>query len=288
MLGKNFTFNGLSIPYTKEEGMSQGWYADVIWKNISIDTFTQGRQDYHGIIASPSLARGRVITIRGQIFATNKLLRGTIRKLLDTVFVIEPIPIQGEGLYPFQFIDDDEVEWQLQAQVFRMPEYDQDRGSTVINFSLDLLAPNPIIQSQDKKSISGIYGMYGGITLPHELPFSLSSAVNYETAENEGNFAASALITITGDIVNPKILNLTNGRFWKQNRTLSGADELVLNTNTGQVTYNGVNDLASRADGSNWQFVNPGINHFVLLGDDFDVDNQDKAGFTIEFYDTML
>jgi hypothetical protein len=46
--------------------------------------------------------------------------------------------------------------------------------------------------------------------------------------------------------------------------------------------------LASRAPGSAWIYATPGVNIFVLTGDDFDFDNQDKATLAIEFNSTWL
>jgi hypothetical protein len=289
MVGKNFIYNGVSIPYTTAEGRAAGWYADVLWMTPSVRNLQTQRQDFHGMISKPTFAEGRLISVNGEIFDVNKTNRGTIRNIISDLFVIESFPAEVDEFKKLEFTDDDGTEWFLWAKVYNMPRFEHGRADAIIRFFAQLYAQNPLIFSKIDKSESGIYGVGSwGVLLPTTLPIALSAALNSFTCTSAGNFATPAKITITDDIKNPKVLNLTNGKFFKVNVDMVPGDTLVLDTDAVTATLNGVSVLANRADGSDWLFIEPGNNDFVLLGDDFDIDNQSKAGILIEWNDAKL
>ena len=67
MLGKDFIFNGLTIPWSKAQGIAAGWYADVDWKSVAVRNFQTPRQDFHGTVSAPTFMEGRLITVSGEI-----------------------------------------------------------------------------------------------------------------------------------------------------------------------------------------------------------------------------
>lgn len=288
MIGKNFIFDGVAIPYTAAEGRAAGWYADIKWTGLTTRNFVTPRQDFHGTISNPTFADGKLIDVSGEIFSTAKSERGSSKNIVANLFKIEDFPAEDNELKRLEFTDDDDTDWFIMAKVYTMPAYDHERGDPIINFSCQLYAPDPLILSADLQTQSGIYGLWGGISLPVELPTDLAGTVNQITCINSGNFAAKATITITGEIVNPKIYNLTSGRFFKINTTMIAGDILIIDTEAATVELNGVNALADRADGSNWLFVNSGTNYFLLTGDDFDIDDQDKATIQVDWYNTKI
>lgn len=294
MLGKNFTFRGLSIPYTRAEGIANGFVADIEWKNITTRDIVQDRQDYHGVYASPSLANGRLITISGDVFDIDKAERGSIRNTIESIFQLEGIPKFGEGIYQLAFDDDDGTSWFINAKVRTPLEYSMDRGSSVYSFRSELFAQDPLIYGAIEKTASGEYGLLGGAYLPITLPENLASAINYFSVVNDGNFPNSPTITISGEITNPRVYNLTTGRYFGINQTMTGTDELVVKIsdedNIGQPTakLNGVNVFADLQDGSDLLYVNSGTNLFLLTGDNFEIDNTSKATISITYRDTKL
>jgi len=288
MLGKNFIYDGVAIPYTAAEGRAAGWYADILWTTPAVRNVQISRQDFHGAISRPTFADGRLIQIRGEIFDTAKADRGTIRNTIANLFLIEAFPTESNELKKLEFTDDDGTEWFIWAKVYELPEYEHERGDAIINFFLQLYAPSPLILSKEMESESGIYGVWGGVVLPVELPFALDDAINSFECVNSGNFAAPAKITVTGEISNPKIFNLTTGKYFEFTMEMVADDVLIIDTDQNVATLNGVNVLADRAAGSNWLFVNSGTNIFVLTGDDFDIDDQSKATIEIEWYNTKL
>lgn len=291
MIGKNFIYNNVAIPYTSLEGRNAGWYAEVLWPNIVTRNVVEPRQDWHGSTSKPTFADGKLIQINGEIFSTSKLTRGTVKNTVANLFKIQDFPDEDNELKRLEFTDDDNTTWFIMAKVYTMPEYTHGRGDPIITFSTQLFAPDPVIQSTILKTASGDYGLLGGVTLPVELPVAFSSingVLNSFTCVNDGNFAAKAKIIISGDIKNPKIINLTSGRFFKVLVDMGINDELIIDTENYTVKLNGNNVLTYRAEGSNWPFVNSGTNYFLLIGDDFDFDNYNKAGVEVQWRDTKL
>ena len=172
-----------------------------------------------------------------------------------------------------------------------MPNYTHSRAYPVINFSVQLFAQDPLIRSKTKKTGSGIYGLYGGISLPTILPIPLSSSLNSFVVSNAGNFASPVKATIkavTGNILNPKIWNLTTGQYFKLNRDILLGETLVIDTELTTAELDGVNVMADRASGANWLYATSGDNTFLLTGDNFEISDQSKATIDIEFYDVNL
>lgn len=283
MIGQFFTYNEKSLPYTREEGREEGWYPSVQVMNIATDYDTDPRQGMHGVYCSPVFARERVIEVRGKIWGKTKEERGIRRKKLEEIFTLPSLPTRSNGYYPLAFTDDDGTQWEIQAKVITLPSYDHDLSAFVIDFSLELLAQNPVMYSKEEYSFSGNYGRMAGSPLNFTLPQSLSEYSGKVEAINEGSFSSPCRIEISGSITNPKILNITTGQSWKINRQITPDDHVVIDGFSQTLTINEIDSISLRAEGSKWVQMTPGVNYFVLTGDDYDADDTQKASFTV-FY----
>lgn len=290
MLGKNFSYRGVSFPYTGAEGRSNGWYADVDWTDVPTDNPNQPRQDYHGVVSFPTLSRGRIIKISGQIFSSNKETRGTIRAILDELFRLEDSPRLGVGFYPLTFTDDNNNAWSMQCKVSSVIDYSHDRGSPIINFVVTLFSETGLITSQTEQEVTGNYGIYnsGGVEFDSVLPFAMDGNLNAISVSNSGTIAANSTITIEGDIINPRIYHVATGNYFGLNITLTSGEVLVIDTEALTAEVDGVNVFANRQSGSNWLYIPPGSNQYILTGDDFNFDDQDKATIKMNWYHTKL
>lgn len=283
MIGKNFIFDGNAIPYTAAEGMAANWLADFVWTNVRTRNITVPRQNYHGAISAPTFTEGRLIEVNGQIFNTNKVTRGSVRDTIQSIFAIENVPTTETEFKTLDFTDDDGTEWFLTCKVFTMPEYENERGSPIVPFFLQLYAQDPVIKSKVLYEENGIYGLLGGVQLPTELPIALNDAINSVSVTNLGTFDSAPVITIEGDITNPKVVNLTTGQGFGIDVDMNAGDTLVLDTENLTAELNGINVLADRTSGSQWVFIQSGANELVLIGDDFDFNDQSKATIKIEY-----
>jgi len=291
MIGYNWKYNGETIPTFYSDSVAVNWnVSNINWTEVSVDNSQIARQDWHGVLSNPTYARGRLITIEGFCFSSNandRSTRGTARNIVNELFQLETFPSQGEGFKELSFTDDDGVNKFINAKVYKKPAFSHVKGSPLINFNLDLFAQDPLVYSEDKVSQDSDYGLIGGVALPTVLPIPLSGVLNPATITNAGDFGSPIKITVTGDIVNPKIYHVETGKFFKLARTLS-SETLEIDTSLTTATIAGASVLSDRAAGSQWLYANPGVNNYVLLGDDFDIDDQDKATLTIEFYSTWL
>ena len=287
MIGKNFYFDGKKIPWSATEGKTAGWYAEIDVMNVSSEAEEKSRQGNHGVKAYPTFARGRVVKVSGIIFGT-KEERGERRKKVEEIFRLPFSPKNGEEFKELRFEDDDGVEWKLKAKMLSLPQFTHDLAEYTISFSFSLLAENPVMYSTAEKTITGNYGRILGVSLPVSLPTAFSGTIGEVSGENEGNFPSPVKITISGEILNPKITNLSTGDFWRVEENISAPDILVIDTFSQAVKKNGVDVLASRSAGSNWLHHYAGTNFFLLSGDDFSLDDTEKANFSLSFFDARL
>ncbi len=288
MLGKDFTFDGLAIPWSQAAGIAAGWYGDVKWKAVSVRNFQTPKQDFHGSVSAPTFMEGRLITVSGEIFSPSKTTRGTIRNTLDAIFQVPSFPGVDDDFKVLSFTDDDGTDWFINAKVYTMPEYSNERGDPVITFFIQLFAQDPLVRGVIMESESEDYGLYGGAVLPAVLPGALSGAVNSLLCTNTGSFATATEITVEGEIVNPRILNITNGTYFGLEISMSIGDVLVIDAEASTAKLNGVSVLFNRTPGSSFIFLDSGANTMLLTGDDFDLDDQSKATIKVDWYNTKV
>ncbi|MGB0707303.1 MAG: hypothetical protein ACPGTI_08860 [bacterium] len=298
MIGKDFIYNSNTIPYTTAQGVAAGWLAFFDWATPEARNSQIPRQDFHGVISSPTFMEGRLIGIDGQIFNTSKTSRGTIRKTIQDIFKFESFPDEDNEFKRLEFTDDDGADWFILCKLRSALEFSHEPGESIISFSGELFAEDPLIRSSALQSVNGNYGRLGGVNLEVNLPLSMNQVINGFTASNDGNIAAPTKVTITAvtdTIVNPKIMNYTTGKFYKVETTLAVGEQLVIDSgllgekpSVTKIDAFGTSTAigASRAAGSNLIYVIPGSNTFVLLGDNFDIDAQTKATAKIEYYHT--
>jgi len=89
-------------------------------------------------------------------------------------------------------------------------------------------------------------------------------------------------------IINPKVYNLTTGKFFGITATVRPGETLEIDTDAVTAELDGVNVLASRTSGSNWIFLSPGNNAILLTGENFDWSNQTKAELEVQYYHTRM
>lgn len=286
MIGKFYKYRGYELPWTTAQGRAKMWYPDVkIDPPItSINTQVQ-RLDYHGVYLAPTLMQGRVIQISGQIFDTEKENRGIARNEIREIFSIPDFPTRENEINKLEFTDDDGTEWFINCKVQSLPSFDHlERGGPQIDFFLTLIAEDGYIYSKELNSVEGVYGLYGGWQLPVELPDAMDLAINYVDVEVEGTQKSPLKITATGDIRNPKFLNLNNGTYYAfDNLTLTAGKTLVIDPEDFSAKVNGDNVLGLRRQGSTILFLDPGINRIVMIGDNYSFANPNKASFIGEY-----
>lgn len=104
-----------------------------------------------------------------------------------------------------------------------------------LDFIVDLICPNPFFKEiQIGEQIST---WIGGWKFKFKLPFRFKQKGKpVKNVFNAGDVETPVKIAFKGPAVNPKVSNLTTGKFVRVNRTLTSDDTLFINTEKGNKT----------------------------------------------------
>jgi hypothetical protein len=106
----------------------------------------------------------------------------------------------------------------------------------------------------------------GGLAFPWSTPWTFGTASTTITITNAGNVATPVIVTFNGDITNPRIDNLTTGKYIKATMALAAGEALRINTAPGEHTveyfHGGLNTNGFQYldSGSEFFWLEPGDN----------------------------
>jgi len=285
MIIKNITYKWLDM--SDANARTNGFVIQEVTKNLALRTTIFDRETYHGSIASNTIASGRFFTFKWQIFGFTDSERWNGEQRLNNIIKPEWFLWESNrGFYDLAWKDDSDTQYKVSAKVYKMPEYERELWSPVINFTFELYAEESTYQSYNSKTEAGIFGNIGGNILPNLLPNELDGVFWSFPITNDGNFIAPCRIEINWPIQNPKLTNLSNGRFYGLTGITTTA--LVLD-NTGKIFIvedAGVNVSGYRLAWSKLCFLEPWINNFLLTWDNYNPSN--PVTITVTFNDTYI
>lgn len=151
-------------------------------------------------------------------------------------------------------------------------------------FKISLRADDPLIY--DNTSSTGREAILNRSTnassgFPINFPINFQLG-NYESRPTINNFGTSTVypvITVTGELTNPEIVNITTNEYFKINTTISNGSVAVIDTQAHTLVIDGVTSYSDIADGSSWIHLQPGNNEFFLTSDE----NTDTGYATISY-----
>lgn len=151
-------------------------------------------------------------------------------------------------------------------------------------FKISLRADDPLIY--DNTSSTGREAILNRSTnassgFPINFPINFQLG-NYESRPTINNFGTSTVypvITVTGELTNPEIVNITTNEYFKINTTISSGSVAVIDTQAHTIVIDGVTSYSDIADGSSWIHLRPGNNEFFLTSDE----NTDTGYATISY-----
>jgi hypothetical protein len=199
---------------------------------------------------------GRVISLTGRIFSQSALAVENTRKAFEAAVSLPPpiiltIVTNGGSLYTLNTYVDS-----LDIPI--------NRTVTEAPFSLTLIAPDPTIYDNSSTGLNTVVMnpvLGGGITWPITWPITWSAGTQPITIINSGNVVIYPLITLTGAMTNPTILNVTTGQFFTiTGLTTSAGDVLVIDLLNRSVILNGGSVLSYVVLTSSWWPLIPGSN----------------------------
>lgn len=271
MIIRDITYKGVSL--SDANAYANRIKINSVTKDVKLRTAVYDRANWHGANSSYTLASWRLFTFEGQIFGVDRSSRFTGQNLLNSIIVPESNPNEtNKGFYSLTWIDDGWNEMECMAKVFTMPKYEHVVWSDIIAFTFELYSEEAYYTWVGENVENWVYWVIGGVSLPVYLPTPLYGIDWAFTVENTGNFASQCKIEIIGNIVNPKISNITAGSFYGIEATTS---DLIIDTRSvpAIITDAGSDVSAYRMPWSQYITVLPGINTFILTGDNFTYDN---------------
>lgn len=254
-----------------------------VTRDVKLRTEIFNRENGHGSITGTTLASGRLFAFSGKIVGFNN---STLQDGMDILNnLIKPEGLVGENeLYDLTWKDFDNNEFTVKAKVYTMPQYTRETASPVVDFSFELYAPDAVYTWVTENSDTWWMGTIGGWIFPAVLPLGWSGAVWAVEITNSWTFQANVKIEITGTVQNPKIINLTNSRYYGLNIT---TNNLVYDNTVKPivVTEWGVSVTGNRIAWSKGVTLNPWLNKILLHWDNYD---NPSVVMTIKWRDTSI
>lgn len=278
MLGNTYTLTNSAGETITFNNYATGGSANFIllqdYPSFDIEVKSQeiAKEGQHGIWDFYSFYGKRLITFSGKIVGENELEVATIKDQLLRVVALPPQPVAGnDGYCTLSWTDELGRALQMQVKVtspirFNRPIADK----RTLNFQLLLKADNPFLYSLTETSLAGLRGYeMGSITLPVTYPTSMPWVYEQTlTVDNTGTVQADTTIRLYGGtsfaITNPRITNLTTGRFMQINTSLADETEYIeMDGINGTVVDQDGNDLSGLLEAGS-QFIKLEVGENIL------------------------
>ena len=276
MIGKNFRYNWLDMS-PQAVFMTNIALSDV--RSITGQTTEiKDNTNTHWSKASNTKEWGRLFIFEWYISGITKPIRWAAWRLLNERINIEPY-LNADPYKKLEFQTDEWEDRWVMAKVNKKPDGSNAVNHPRIEFSFELFAETNEIYGKELKTQSFTSWIFGGTSFPNQFPDSWGSASYNNVCINEWNFSAWCIIQAQGELVNPKIKNLTNGQEFKIAGTTTN---LILDTIWGKwwVTDEWLDIFYKREYGhpihlSPWENI-------VVISDD----NGTIIDYTVSWYDT--
>lgn len=261
MIWNNYLYNGTQIDITA------GTYEITLDDNLNprelnFSEEIENIESYHGVNASPTYARSRVIGLSGYIISETKAGFGAAMTYLDSLFRLQPntAVIQTKV---FAFTDDEGTAWNIDAKIkiplkYELEEYD---GLHFIRkWTVVLLAPNPKFLSPTEWSQTGEEWFVGGVALTNEGIAITESGIALN--ESSGQFLITPPagnqpleprfeITVLKDVDDYlRLHNKTDWNYIQFNIEAVPGQVFIIDTENETATLDGVNIMATKTGGN--------------------------------------
>lgn len=244
----------------------------ILTDNTSVAHTTKKTIKQIGENITNSAVSSRSISIVGYIIgASEQDLINNKKLLLNLINPLQEITIQANGLYQIKAKPTATVQWGKNWS---------NNNNCFTQFALDFLAPSTLWEDINPSIIN--FKSYENMW---KFPFTLTDdfifgeyIVNREVSiYNKSNVTLGVIfsITVTGEVINPSIINVLTGERMNLDIVLQPEDNLIItsNYNSKIVTLNGKADIkVFKFLESDWLMINPGENTFTYTTEN----NSDK------------
>ena len=191
---------------------------------IRLPSFVRPNTD--GAVVPNQLYGGRLITLEGKVYANDISTYRSRRIALETATGIQRDTSGNLKPITLKFKTMDDIS--LQVEVYTRQLVFADEYLTHGKFKLDLFAPSLYLVGQTLLSSDIFVFFGGGMEIPMAIPMSMNQSGSSVTElTNSGNVSSYPIYTLFGPLTNPTFTNLTTGKSFTLNYTLSSSSENI-------------------------------------------------------------
>lgn len=292
MIDKNWKYNWYDFSdIVQKVNQRSKWYS-IIMDNVDytiwLSTNIYNNANYHGSYSSSTLwNQWRIFSFSWSISATSKEDRARAWRELCNYVKIESNPNSSwRWFYNLSWETWDWLERTVQAKVYSVPKPVNWIRDTKITFTFELFSETEWFFGTEWKTATGKLWSLWGRSLPMTLPMKSNWYINSINITNNGNHNAPIKILVVWELLNPKIVNITN---WYKYRIDWTTNNLVMdNTNIDNdptkrlIVTDMWHDIKAKRNSWSDIYLSPGDNQIVVLSDNIN----ENATVMVYFRDT--
>ena len=211
---------------------------------------------------SAQFFNARLISIRGVIASNDVKAVEDMRRRLNTLLA------QGrQEELTLKFVTEGGYSYSIKARTTAVTMA-MDTVLLKQEFLIQLRADDPVIYGYDESggavAILRVQNPNGGFEINFELPLLITGGADYTTIENTGSEVAYPVITLTGPLHSPTIVNQTTNQQFQISADLTALDTVIIDSQLKTVTFNGTDYYDAIVDVSDFVTLAPGSNRVYL------------------------
>lgn len=167
------------------------------------------------------------------------------------------------GIGKFSWTQEDSTKYSLDCKIANgYPKFPSGRNRSDVwqVCEIQLVAADSTFYKEPVNSLN-LVSYSGGFTLPLSTPMTFGLISSTTVVNNQGHVDTPVYIIFHGDMTNPRVDNLTSGKYIAATMTLNAGELLEVNTKAGSHTmYKNVGGTRTNA----FQYLNSGSEFFIL------------------------
>lgn len=274
---RNWEYRGLQL--SNRSKLYNFQITDVNNK-ITYNSNVYPNRNNNGAYSTNVTAGARLFIVKGTIYWTKAEINTAYQELKKIIKTEDFPSITNKGFYTLKWSDKRGKDVQVEAKVYQPLQTEEGRHDG-LNFEFTLLTEDSFYYSQAEKTANGGIGQLGGNVLPNVLPNTLLWGTDYIEVTNDGDSKAGIYLNILGNLVNPRITNITTGQTMKLTTT---TDKLIIDNREKPfiITDNWLN-IKSYKTGQ-YIYLVAGVNKIVVSCENYTAN--DQATVYLKFRDT--
>lgn len=264
------------------------WLGAVDWGQVEGQHQTYRYLNQIGESIVSTTVGTRPLSITGWVIDGDGQIQDRCDKLNTFISPVEDYLLEYKGK---------KIQFRPDISVAYSPEYSKN-NEKVRRFLIQGTCPYPLFSDKENTEVrfeqsAKLFRFPTDWGESAALTFAVIEQSYNITVENKGGFSTGITVKIqfTGEVQNPKIWNMTTGKYIGVNRTFTSGEQLEVSTNPGDkhitlLTTGGEQTdlIKSRDYQTSWIQIQPGANIIAVDCDDLD----QRANMTVTLYYTPL